>query len=345
LTFSFSLKGKNCDTLEKHYLPSGSLGYYEIKCGEKKVEYFFFNNGKLGYKKEYFGNKLLNVSYFDSLGGALDHGTLKNGNGTLLIYDFRFVNGIIWYNGISLIENEVTGLSYYKNGYKQQEIKFKNYPTDTSSIENYSNDTLNGNTYVFNSLNVRFLEKQYEKGQLISQKVINSPSTPTLILYDSLKNKFFCDGGFCNGHIITYHTDGFFQGQINQEIFFSNGSIDSLYCYYMSGKYPLFINKENYLNMRSVSLSYYANTDTLEGYMQRFITQKGNQSDLSGHYSFFQDIASADGKFYEYYKSGAISLEGYFKMGDRDGEWIFYNEKGEITKKQFWENGKLIKTE
>ncbi len=51
------------------------------------------------------------------------------------------------------------------------------------------------------------------------------------------------------------------------------------------------------------------------------------------------------GAFKTYYNSGRTMMEGQYSQGHQDGEWIFYNEKGALSKKEIYENGKLVKAE
>jgi antitoxin component YwqK of YwqJK toxin-antitoxin module len=60
------------------------------------------------------------------------------------------------------------------------------------------------------------------------------------------------------------------------------------------------------------------------------------------------------GAYKEYHDNGKVSIQGQFTekptdvavyMARKTGTWTFYDEKGKVTKKEIWENGKLIKTE
>ena len=60
------------------------------------------------------------------------------------------------------------------------------------------------------------------------------------------------------------------------------------------------------------------------------------------------------GAYKEYYQNGKVAVDGMFTEKPKDvtayvarktGVWSYYDEKGKVTKKETWENGKLIKTE
>ena len=44
----------------------------------------------------------------------------------------------------------------------------------------------------------------------------------------------------------------------------------------------------------------------------------------------------------EYYDNNEIKDKGVIKNGKKDGLWEYFDEKGNLTKSETWENGKLI---
>jgi antitoxin component YwqK of YwqJK toxin-antitoxin module len=51
------------------------------------------------------------------------------------------------------------------------------------------------------------------------------------------------------------------------------------------------------------------------------------------------------GPFKTFYNSGKPMIEGQYNLGHQDGTWSYYNEKGVVSKKEYYENGNLVKTE
>ncbi len=49
------------------------------------------------------------------------------------------------------------------------------------------------------------------------------------------------------------------------------------------------------------------------------------------------------GKYVTYYENGQKKSEGNFKEGKYDGLWTLWDENGNITKKETYSNGELIK--
>ena len=52
-----------------------------------------------------------------------------------------------------------------------------------------------------------------------------------------------------------------------------------------------------------------------------------------------------DGPLKIYHISGKIWMTGQYINGDADGTWIYITDKGEIEKKEYYNKGRLIKTE
>jgi antitoxin component YwqK of YwqJK toxin-antitoxin module len=52
-----------------------------------------------------------------------------------------------------------------------------------------------------------------------------------------------------------------------------------------------------------------------------------------------------DGKFMTLYSSGLPMIAGQYIDGNPEGTWLYYTEKGVIRKKEFFEDGKLMKVE
>ena len=44
----------------------------------------------------------------------------------------------------------------------------------------------------------------------------------------------------------------------------------------------------------------------------------------------------------KYYDDGGINLEGKFEGNRKVDEWIYYDKKGRVSKKEIYQNNKLI---
>ena len=49
-----------------------------------------------------------------------------------------------------------------------------------------------------------------------------------------------------------------------------------------------------------------------------------------------------DGVYKKYYISGNTEIEGNYKLGKKDGEWVFYSEDGSIIKTILYEDGEIV---
>jgi antitoxin component YwqK of YwqJK toxin-antitoxin module len=50
------------------------------------------------------------------------------------------------------------------------------------------------------------------------------------------------------------------------------------------------------------------------------------------------------GRFIKYYENGLKSSDGHVLLGKRAGKWSYYNEKGRLTKEEWYENGIVVST-
>lgn len=90
---SFSYDGKSKEPFEKKtYYPNGQVheitGITSSERSKEGVNTVYYTSGKLNMKLYWQKNKLMNVILLlDEQGNKLDYGTLKDGNGTFLLYD------------------------------------------------------------------------------------------------------------------------------------------------------------------------------------------------------------------------------------------------------------------
>jgi antitoxin component YwqK of YwqJK toxin-antitoxin module len=52
-----------------------------------------------------------------------------------------------------------------------------------------------------------------------------------------------------------------------------------------------------------------------------------------------------NGPFNTFYNSGQPMMSGAYVAGHMDGNWIYYDEKGKVTKKEYYSKGALVKNE
>ncbi len=111
------------------------------------------------------------------------------------------------------------------------------------------------------------------------------------------------------------------------------------------------LSEENYRNgeKNGFSIVYYGGDGIAEksnwkdgkmdGKWQQFYTD--GKIKIQGNYK----DGLRDGQVKTFFDSGQVMMDGQYSQGDPSGTWFYYNEKGEMLKKEYYEKGKLIKTE
>jgi len=125
---------------------------------------------------------------------------------------------------------------------------------------------------------------------------------------------------------------------------------DSLWKFYSEYDGTL-VSEENYKNGKKdgISISYYntgvkAEQTTWEngvrnGPWKTYYTD----GKLKLKCTYKNDLK--DGPIKTYHMSGKIWLTGQYINGDADGTWTYVTEKGEVEKKEYFDKGRLVKTE
>ena len=67
----------------------------------------------------------------------------------------------------------------------------------------------------------------------------------------------------------------------------------------------------------------------------------GGQLKLHGTYL----AGDKTGRFQFFYDSGKPMVAGQYSKGHKDGTWTYYGEKGDVSKKEFYNLGKLVKVD
>lgn len=103
---------------------------------------------------------------------------------------------------------------------------------------------------------------------------------------------------------------------------------------------------ESYVNgkIRGEQVTYYPNTKirSVITYYDNSI-RKIEWFDKEGRSIFREEYRNGTGRWKSYYDNGVtVHEEGYYVNGSRDGEWKFYNEKGNLVKKINYRMGTQI---
>lgn len=195
--------------------------------GELKEWYF---NGKIKWVFEYSHGRLMNVSSFSNiLGEAVQYGSLKNGNGTLIMYSDEDTL------------KSVVSITSYKNGLKNgPDVAFYKYPNDTAEIQEYKDGIKNGKFVKFHAGGQRIIEGFY----------INNKRDGWFNYFGKNNQSYYkeryCDDTLCEKEILNQQTDEEYFAKINSlcifinEIVKDNFSADSVFYRFTSDRW----NKE-----------------------------------------------------------------------------------------------------
>lgn len=117
-------------------------------------------------------------------------------------------------------------------------------------------------------------------------------------------------------------------GKVQKQILYYNGKAQNEYTYFTNGNPESVIEKDKEVQYIFKKNSYYESGQTA---------------------SIFELIDKKNKKYSskEFYENGAIKEEGVLsfnlekKSYDKDGEWVYFDEKGQLVKKEKYNNGKL----
>lgn len=56
----------------------------------------------------------------------------------------------------------------------------------------------------------------------------------------------------------------------------------------------------------------------------------------------FSNAQVANGRYKELYENGKVSIKGYYKSGQKDRLWFYYDRNGMMTLKEKWKHGEIL---
>lgn len=297
------------------------------------------------------------VTMNDSLGKSINGGTLYEGTGNLITYGL-YASGIVYNAYETNNSKNIIKISNYKNGIKDGlTIEFFNYPNDTASKYNLKQEKYDGEYFrYYKQTGVKEIGS-YIDGRLKKCKYLRNDSilTNPHFTLDSTKNIFKVSDTLCNGlyqirclpnindyinqiALFNKFIDSFngFQipGYLTREIYFTNGKVDSIinfdYAYWGINS----IIKMNYID----SIRTYINVSN-NGIRWKYTFRIANDEE----YIIKKKRYLMEGRFIEYFENGTIKSIVTYKNDELNGESIYYNENGIITKQENYINNILIK--
>ncbi|MCL5246236.1 hypothetical protein M4I21_10485 [Cellulophaga sp. 20_2_10] len=332
------------------------------------TENVFFNNGQLHKSVAYKEGSIYNIlSFMDKEGNKINHGTLKDGNGTLQNYDLvtgKLLNTYTLEDGMLNIidtkilktaKGEVTEKRYKNSNGGTKKIvrtlnnkleglqESYNYKGQLEETINYSKGIKNGKHTKFNDNGTLFYEYTY-----VNEKKIGAYKfTP-----EGFKDKYYVlDEGFYDenqkftGKFTRYLQDKkevVDLGKMNtKKIVIESGTYKN---HIKTGIWKTFdesgklIKETNFSNNKKdlyVKKEYFKDKKTLKS-----IVEYDNQKDEglkkvyyeNGQLKFSATYKNEelDGAYKEFYDNGQLKEVGQREKGRKIGNWKGYNEEGKI---------------
>lgn len=293
-------------------------GFFEK--GKKTGEWnYYFTNGNLKIKENFVDGKQSGISYTYNIRGKLStisHYTDDNLNGTYEIYD----NGIL---------NEI---SYYSNG--SQNGPFKTF---------YADGALKTEGFIVDN-DINFTKTTYKQSGEVSQisKFIEGEVVHTESYDKSGKKEFEINYKNNTGKVNLSLSNG----TTTQEFELKNGYYNGKFI--AKDKLGNKISEFQYVNGRiHNNYKYYSPVGSLmfdRNYYCGLINGTDTQYDLVGNLRITSEYSfgNENGKTIRYYHNKAKMFEYSEMDGLTDGDYIFYNQKGEPILKIFYESNSVV---
>lgn len=345
---------------KKGYYDNGNLKYsvFVDKNTFKDTCTWYYSNGnpkiQLYFK---FGRPWDLIFLKDTAGNNMYGGSLKNGNGTFYNYGGP-LQGMA-YNFMEQTDfGGITRISNLKNGVEDgKTVEFYKYPDDTASVYTYKEGRLNGYFYQYNKkANVKVICDCVNgikgncsffsgKGEKLHNPAIKL-DTLTKLSYDGDspcqgKYTIYClkdeDNYLLLNNMYNNYIDPYVKnepGQIDLEIYFTKGRLDSISRY----EYSVFglntIITMNWVDsIRTYSIFYNS------GSINSIRTNKFSTRVLNGKKNWYPH---GKGKYISYYRSGKTEKIIDLLDDNLDGDYLEYTKEGTLAKKKKFRNNNPI---
>ena len=318
LTYKNNIKTDTC----KQFFPNGDLSgitfYKNDQVNGPYIEYF--KNGKIKRQATYQDGKVDGTykEYFES-------GILKNKT----IYKADLISD--------------TSFTYYENGKLSELMPFDNGLKTGTHLKYYETGELNEKfDYKFGQMDGQALS-YYKNGKVKQSAAMKNNE------YNGTYKEYYPDGslsgelnyvlGKAEGKVTNY----FRNGKVERTAFYEHDQKNGPYnefdedgrvlidCYYKDGKmtghcFELSYDDEGKLSNKT-PLDYHL-------YIEDFIEQRipNHRMTVSGSPDRTLELKN---------KNGVVTTTGTLKNGEQQGEWKYYNDKGDLLMKEHFENGKL----
>ncbi|HTF06247.1 MAG TPA: hypothetical protein VK826_19585 [Bacteroidia bacterium] len=173
----------------------------------------------------------------------------------------------------------------------------------------------------------------------------------TSLLKQRDKKEWYYDGKKCEGGYAIHYTEGFFKGRLDRVVWFKKGEIDSIVIYsltFFSGSpTKLSILSKINIDVKRKRRYYwiFSSENVLWAKYQYAIINSFDIPSPLKMITLDQDIRFVDdGCQYNYHLNGKLKDVGAYIMGNKDGNWKYYDEEGRLQKVEKYNDNILIST-
>jgi antitoxin component YwqK of YwqJK toxin-antitoxin module len=302
---------------------------YKFVSGKYAITQFFTPDSQVVCQKSFIDSSLISVIAISRNNKLVPDVFLNCGIGKIRDYNWVFQNDS--WGGISTdVVVNITDI-YYDGGKLIMKVDIEMYGKDTLSFTRYRNGKLNGwcNYYSHGKVSYRRL---YENDVPIK---IGFPEKGYCkkndLVFDTIKEMYSLQGKICSGKISVFTVEGFFNGMLDRELFFTNGKIDSVIVYHSSQWAIISRVVVDYRKIKWTVYQYYPNGD-LNWITNCIYEPVPEEKSKAFDFPDRGSSVKTNGPSWDYYPGGKIKAEYNFKNGLRDGKSVFYDESGNITK-------------
>ena len=352
----------------------GYENYFRVKENYKKGKLhgkqlkFIESSGKLHSKQIYKNGKIIESYEYHDTGEIRKHNKYINGNADHFKYTYHFKNGQIEYKGIMFhpYSSNTYGLKqginlsehwdgryfeYNENGTLHTKQNWKKGVIVDNEVEYFCN---NGTRYLKQILvdgKINGEETAYwcpNVDQIFSKGKYSNGQKVGLHSQFSRDGQIIKEENYKNGIKVGVHSSYFDNGEVKEIINYNNDGVkNGEHVYYRVNKKNkrILIYKLNFIPCpynRAIGCQHgkQVNYDWETGQIKS--ERNYTFSKYDGEHKYYEDgklsytnYHNEDGyKFEYYYKDGKIRSKGEFKNGEKIGNWVEYNELGEIIKNE-----------
>ena len=318
--------------------------YKKGKLHGKRLE-FVSSTGKLFFKEIFKKGKLIESLKYHDNGEISEHKKYVKGNADHYKYISYFKNGQIATKGsFSGLYDPFTGdelngdgkyFDYHENGILHYKQNWKKGLIVDDEVNYFCDD------------GTRYRKEIIVDGK-INGEVIEYWCPSRFLSAIKIKDRIYSKGNYKNGRKVGVHTSYFDNGEVKEINNYNNEGVrngEKVYYHMNKKKKRFLVYKQNFIPCphnrliecrHGKQVNYNWDTGLIESELNyKFNKYDGENKYYSDGELSYTNYYNEDGyKFEYYYKDGKIRSKGEYKNGEKIGNWVEYNELGEIIKNE-----------